>query len=307
MVCTGLASEAGLRSAASRTGGGLFFGNFLLAVQKTNSPGANLDSFAGPKGKTHGWVLQRSSAVGPRTHIKKISHRAAIQSQMVAPIPLRARIKVELAMKLLTISVGSLEWITHGERQVPTGIYKRPVDGVQQVTVNGLIADEQVDLENHGGPDKAIYVYTQENYDYWQAELGRELGPGQFGENFTVAGMPDEAVHIGDQFRCGELLLQVTQPRVPCFKLGIRMGDKDFVGRFHHSGRVGFYLRVLETGSVEAGTPIEPVSRDPAALNIREAMLALTKGPRQQEIIAQALAIDALSEAWRQSLAKRQS
>lgn len=210
-------------------------------------------------------------------------------------------------MKLLTISVGSLQWVTHGERRVETGIYKRPVDGVQLVTVNGLAADEQADLENHGGPDKAIYAYTIENYEFWRTELGRELGPGQFGENFTVSGMPDEAIHIGDVFRCGELLLQVTQPRVPCFKLGIRMGDTDFVGRFHHSGRVGFYLRVLETGSVEAGSPIESVSRDPAALNIRDAMLALTKGPRQQEIIAQALAIEALSEAWSQSLRKRQS
>ncbi|NJD06468.1 MAG: MOSC domain-containing protein [Methylococcaceae bacterium] len=210
-------------------------------------------------------------------------------------------------MNLLTISVGIVEWVTDGDRQVPTGIYKRPVDGAQQVTVNGLAADEQADLENHGGPDKAIYAYTLENYNYWRTELGREFGPGQFGENFTVTGMPDEAVHIGDVFRCGALLLQVTQPRVPCFKLGIRMGDKAFVGRFHHSGRVGFYLRVLETGSVEAGTAIEPVRRDPAALNIRDAMLALTKGPRQQEIIAQALAIEALSEAWRQSLRKRQS
>jgi MOSC domain-containing protein YiiM len=209
-------------------------------------------------------------------------------------------------MELLAISVGSPQRVAHRGREVETGIYKQPVAGVHQVTATGLATDVQVDLENHGGPDKAIYAYTIENYQFWSRELQTELGPGRFGENFTVSAMPDEAVHIGDVFRCGELLLQVTQPRVPCFKLGIRMGDAHFVGRFHRSGRVGFYLRVLETGSVEAGRDIEAVRRDPAALDIRDAMLALTDGPRQQEIIARALAIEALSAAWRESLTKRQ-
>ena len=117
--------------------------------------------------------------------------------------------------------------------------------------------------------------------------------------------MPDEAIHIGDLFRCNDVVLQVTQPRVPCFKLGIKMDDADFVGRFHRSGRVGFYLRVLQAGVVEAGLSIQVIKQDPAGLNIRDAMLALTKGPRQQEIIARALAIPALSEAWRESLTKK--
>ena len=135
--------------------------------------------------------------------------------------------------------------------------------------------------------------------------MGRPLPPGQFGENFLVSGMADDAVHIGDVFRIGALRFQVTQPRVPCFKLGIKMDDPQFVRRFHHSGRVGFYLRVLEEGMVRAGDTIECLETDPHHLTIQDAMLALTKGPRQQDIIRQALSIPALSQAWRLSLQKR--
>ncbi|WP_255210950.1 MOSC domain-containing protein [Methylogaea oryzae] len=156
--------------------------------------------------------------------------------------------------------------------------------------------------------DKAVYAYTAENYDYWREALGRSDMPhGQFGENLTVSGMPDEAVHLGDVFRIGEILVQVTQPRVPCFKLGLRMGMADFVSRFMTSGRVGFYLRVLETGQVRGGDPIELVRADAEGLNIRDCMLALAEGPRQQEIIRRALSVDALSDAWRASLLKRQA
>jgi MOSC domain-containing protein YiiM len=210
-------------------------------------------------------------------------------------------------MKLLAVSVSGIQRIRHHDRWVDTGIFKRPVEGAHRVAATGLETDSQADLENHGGVDKAVYAYTIENYRYWEGELGRELTPGQLGENFLVSGMPDEDVHIGDVFRCNDVVLQVTQPRVPCFKLGICMEDPHFVGRFHHSGRVGFYFRVLEQGTVEAGTLIERVQRDPAGLNIRDAMLALNHGPRQQETIARALAIPALSEAWRVSLAKKQT
>lgn len=208
-------------------------------------------------------------------------------------------------MKLLAISVSDIQRVRYQDRWVETGIYKQPVNGVHRVGKMGLETDAQADLENHGGADKAVYAYSFENYLYWEQEMGRDLSAGTFGENFTVNGMPDDSVHIGDVFRCGEVLLQVTQPRVPCYKLGIKIGDAQFVGRFHHSGRVGFYLRVLEEGVIEADTAIHTVNRDPAGLNIQDAMLALTKGTRQQEIIARALAIDALSAAWRESLEKR--
>ncbi|HUL13917.1 MAG TPA: MOSC domain-containing protein [Methylococcaceae bacterium] len=208
-------------------------------------------------------------------------------------------------MELLAINLSGLKKVAYKDRWIDTGIYKEPVQGAIRLTECGLEGDGQADLKNHGGPDKAVYVYTLENYRYWEWELGRDLPFGQFGENFTVTGMPDEAVHIGDIFRIGEVKVQVSQPRVPCFKLGIKMEDPAFVGRFHHSGRVGFYLRVLQQGVVTAGDAIELLEAYPAKLSIGEAMLALNKGPRQREIIDRALEIPALSDAWRQDLQKR--
>ena len=208
-------------------------------------------------------------------------------------------------MKLITISLAQVREVEHQNKPVKTGIYKAPAPGTHRVTSMGLDGDVQIDRENHGGVDKAVYAYTAENYRFWEEELGRPLPPGQFGENFLVSGMADDAVHIGDVFRIGALRFQVTQPRVPCFKLGIKMDDPQFVRRFHHSGRVGFYLRVLEEGMVQAGDTIECLETDPHHLTIQDAMLALTKGPRQQDIIRQALSIPALSQAWRLSLQKR--
>jgi MOSC domain-containing protein YiiM len=209
-------------------------------------------------------------------------------------------------MELLAISTGRVRELDYDRRRVLTGIYKEPVAGTVRITALGLEDDVQVDRENHGGPDKAVYAYTIENYRHWERELGRDPLPfGQFGENFTVLGMPDESVHVGDVFRIGTALLQVTQPRVPCFKLGIKMGDITFVGTFRRSGRVGFYLRVLEEGEVRAGDAITRISEDRKKLNIRDAMLAIDPGPRQREIIRHALSIAALSEAWRNDLGKR--
>lgn len=209
-------------------------------------------------------------------------------------------------MQLLSISLGLPRTVDHNGKPVLTGIFKQPVTGPVSVKSAGLEGDGQADLQNHGGLNKAIYVYTVENYAYWQQALGRTAMPhGQFGENFTVDGMPDEAICIGDTFKLGNIIVQVTQPRVPCFKLGLRMGFPEFVGQFMTSGRVGFYWRVLQTGSVCAGDMIEQINADPEKLNIRDAMLAMQEGPRQQEVIHRALSIAALSDAWRDSLQRR--
>lgn len=209
-------------------------------------------------------------------------------------------------MELLAINLATARQVEFHQRVISTGIYKMPVPHSVKVTALGLEGDVQVDRENHGGPDKAIYVYTLENYRFWERELQRESYPyGQFGENFTVTGMPDERIHIGDLFRIGAILVQVTQPRVPCYKLGIKMSDPAFVKRFLTSGRVGFYLRVLEEGEVRAGERIVRVREDPERLDIRDAMLALIKGPRQKTVIERALRIEALSAAWRNDLSKR--
>jgi len=209
-------------------------------------------------------------------------------------------------MELLAISLAEPKQVEYDDRWISTGIYKEPVEGPVKVSAFGLEGDVQIDLKNHGGKDKAIYVYTAENYRFWERELEKTSLPfGQFGENFTVTRMPDETVHIGDIFQVGKIVVQVTQPRVPCFKLGIKMGDPSFVNVFLHSGRTGFYFRVLEEGEVHNGDTITLLHEDEERLNIRDAMLAIIKGPRQQEIIEKALRIKALSQAWQESLEKR--
>lgn len=210
-------------------------------------------------------------------------------------------------MQLLAISLSPIKQLEFKGRKALTGICKEPVEGVVFVGREGIDGDRQADRENHGGEDKAVYVYDVENYRYWEGELNRRLSFGQFGENLAVSGMTDEQVHIGDIFRFGEVEAQVTQPRVPCFKLGMKMQDNSFVARFHHSGRVGFYLRILKEGHLKPGDSIERLQADTGALNIRDAMLALHDNPRRPEIIARALAIPALSQAWRESLERKLS
>ena len=210
-------------------------------------------------------------------------------------------------MELVAISLSGIRQLEIQGRLTQTGICKQTVEVPVHVSSEGIIGDVQADRKNHGGADKAVYAYAVENYRFWEGELGKQLPYGQFGENLAVSGMTDEIVHIGDIFRIGPVEMQVTQPRVPCFKLGMRMEDSGFVARFHHSGRVGFYLRVLKEGPLKAKDAIERLHADTGRLNIRDAMLALNKNSRQQEIIARALEIPALSQAWRESLRKKQS
>ena len=209
-------------------------------------------------------------------------------------------------MEIVSISISAVRSLEHQGRRAQTGICKEPLSGSVYVSVEGIEGDAQADRENHGGADKAVYAYAVENYRFWEQALDRELPYGQFGENLAVSGMTDESVHIGDSFRIGLIEVQVTQPRVPCFKLGMRMQDPGFVRRFHRSGRVGFYLRILKEGPIQAGDAIERLQADPGQLSIQDAMLALNKDPRQQEIIARALSIPALSQAWRDSLSEKQ-
>jgi MOSC domain-containing protein YiiM len=209
-------------------------------------------------------------------------------------------------MKIQAISLSGVMLIEYQGRRTLTGICKQTVAGPVHVTRQGMEGDCQADRENHGGLDKAVYAYAVENYRYWEHELGKQLPYGQLGENLAVSGMTDDLVHIGDSFRMGAVEVQVTQPRVPCFKLGMRMEDAGFVRRFHHSGRVGFYLRVLKEGLLNPGDGVELLHADAVQLSIRDAMLALNKNPRQQEIIRRALEIPALSQAWRVSLEKKQ-
>ncbi len=156
--------------------------------------------------------------------------------------------------KLLSVNVSVVKETTYNGKTVSTGIFKEPVEGRIHLARLGLAGDQQADLKGHGGPNRAVYVYSIENYEYWQRELHREdFRHAQFGENFTVDGMLEDQVHIGGVFQVGSARVQVTQPRVPCFKLGIKMGDPRFVKVFLRSCRVGFYFRVLQEGEVGVG------------------------------------------------------
>jgi MOSC domain-containing protein YiiM len=159
-------------------------------------------------------------------------------------------------MHVVSVNVGLprvVEW--HG-RRVETGIWKEPVEGRVAVRGVNLDGDGQADLRVHGGRDKAVYSYAAEDYAWWSDALGRTLGPGTFGENLTVAGIDLSGTQIGSRWRVGTALLEVSQPRFPCFKLGIRMGDAAFVKEFEHAERFGAYFRIVEDGDVGAGDAI---------------------------------------------------
>jgi MOSC domain-containing protein YiiM len=169
-----------------------------------------------------------------------------------------------------------------------------------------LDGDGQADLENHGGVDRAAYAYSIENYDHWRRELGwDEFAFGQFGENFTVERMVEDEIHIGDIFRVGDALVEVSQPRPPCFKLGIKMGMAGFPKQFLASGRVGFYLRVLEVGEVGAGDAFERVESNPERMTVREMCHLLFFEPKNLEGAKRALRVRALSPGWRDSFEER--
>jgi MOSC domain-containing protein YiiM len=213
---------------------------------------------------------------------------------------------VNRRVKLLSVNVSQPTEIAHGRGTVSTGIFKKPVAGRIMLRALNLDGDGQADLANHGGIHRAAYAYSIENYDYWRRELGRaDLGFGQFGENFTVRGMVEDDVHIGDVFRVGDALVEVTQPRPPCFKLGIKMGMARFPKLFLASGRVGFYLRVLDEGEVGAGDVFERVESDPERVTVREMSHLLFFDPENLEGAERALRIRALSPGWRGSFEER--
>lgn len=181
-------------------------------------------------------------------------------------------------MKLLSVNVGLPREAGVPGAVVLTAIFKQPVRGSVHVGRLNLEGDRQADLTVHGGRDKAVYAYPSEHYPTWRRELGEEHLPyGAFGENLTTEGLAEDAVRIGDRFRVGTAEMVVTQPRMPCFKLGIRFGRPDMVKRFFHSRRSGFYLAVEREGEVAAGDVIEPLGGPPSAPTVAEIVAAYAR------------------------------
>lgn len=208
-------------------------------------------------------------------------------------------------MKILSLQCGlPREVLWHG-RTVTTSIFKDPVEGRIALRRLNLDGDRQSDLTVHGGKDKAVYCYPIEHYDYWRRELpGHPLPNGAFGENFTTEGLPSEdAVHVGDRFAVGTAEVVVTQPRLPCYKLGIRFGSDEMVKRFLDAGKSGFYLAVLREGEVEAGDEIKPLGRVADSVpvsDITRLYVAKTYDDADAQQVQRALRVDALTESWKQ-------
>lgn len=203
-------------------------------------------------------------------------------------------------MKLVSVNVGLSREVTWKGKTVSTGIFKEPINHRVMVRLLNLDGDGQADLTVHGGLDKAVYVYPFEHYDYWRSELpDTELTPGIFGENFTVTGFQEEELNIGDRFRVGTAQLMVTQPRMPCYKLGIRFGRPDMVKRFLASQRTGFYFRVLQEGEVVAGDTLELVSRDDNNITVADITQLYTREKNDPDLLQRVTQLEALPESWR--------
>ena len=209
-------------------------------------------------------------------------------------------------MTLKSVNVSMPKEVPHDGKTVTTGIFKERVEGRVMLRRLNLEGDGQADLWGHGGAFRAVYAYSHENYDYWARELGRDdFAIGQLGENFTVEGMLDDEVCVGDVFRIGGALVEVSQPRIPCYKLALKMGIGGFQNRFLESGRVGFYFRVLEEGEVGAGDDVVLVNRDSRGMTVREVSDLLYFDKENLEATRQALYIPALSHGWKGSFAER--
>jgi len=206
-------------------------------------------------------------------------------------------------MKLISVSTGLPRETTWHGRPVTTGIFKQPVEGRVALRKLNLDGDRQADLTVHGGEYKAIYCYPLEHYDYWKRELpGRELPTAIFGENFTTEGLLENSVHLGDQLSIGSAEVIVTQPRLPCYKLGVRFLSDDMVKRFLASGRTGFYFAVIREGEVGAGDEIKVIARDLNGIPVSEVTrLYIAKRYDNDDVssIQRALRVKALPESWK--------
>jgi len=196
----------------------------------------------------------------------------------------------------------------HG-RSVTTGIYKDPVQGRVRLRKLNLDGDRQADLTVHGGKYKAVYCYPLSHYEYWKRESpGRELPMGTFGENFTIDGLPEDSVHIGDRFSVGSAEVIVTQPRLPCYKLGVRFQSDDMVKRFLASGRTGFYLAVTREGEVGTGDEVEVIAREPNGVPVSEiTRLYIAKRYAEDDVasVERALRAVSLPESWKMYFRER--
>jgi len=204
-------------------------------------------------------------------------------------------------MKVISLNIALPRLVEYNGEPVATGIFKEPVPGLVMLRTLNLDGDRQADLSVHGGVSKAAYGYPVEHYEFWRRELPEmELPYGMFGENFTTEGLFEDKLNVGDRFRIGKAELMVTEPRLPCYKLGIKFGRVDIIKRFLQSRRTGFCFAVVKEGEVKAGDEIELISRDENEITIADItrLYAFEKG--DLEGLRRVVKLEALSESWRE-------
>jgi MOSC domain-containing protein YiiM len=210
-------------------------------------------------------------------------------------------------MRVVTVCVGMPRIIeTPNEGFVTTSIFKDPVEGRVRVGEINLEGDAQADMRVHGGPGKSVYAYPQEHYAFWKGEMPEvDLVNGNFGENLTTEGVTETEVFIGDRIRIGTAEFGVTQPRMPCYKLGVRFSRPDMPKRFLQSRRSGFYLTVLKTGELGAGDEIEFISRDESRVSVFDIVRLYVEDKGDKDAMTRALNVDLLPDGWKDTFRER--
>ena len=203
-------------------------------------------------------------------------------------------------MKLLSLNVGLPRQVNFQNELVTTGIFKEPVMGRVRLRKLNLDGDKQADLTVHGGADKAIYAYPQEHYNYWKKELPEMSLPwGMFGENFTTQGMFEETVNVGDQFQVGTARVVATQPRMPCYKLGVKFGRMDIIKKFLASGLTGIYFKVMKEGDLEQGDEIKLIKKDENNVTIKDIVRLYTVNKNDLQTVERAVKVKDLPNGWK--------
>jgi len=209
-------------------------------------------------------------------------------------------------MEILSVNVGLPREVMWKGKSVTTGIFKEPVVGRVTVRSHHLEGDAQADLTVHGGIDKAVYAYPFEHYDAWRREVpDLDFPVGVFGENLTITGLKEEDVRIGDRFRVGSAELKVTEPRMPCFKLGMRVGRPEIVQWMLSNHRSGFYLAVMQEGEVIAGDTLERLSREDHNVTVADIFQLYTREKSDPVLLQQATQLESLPQSWREHFQKR--
>jgi len=209
-------------------------------------------------------------------------------------------------VRIVSLNVGLPRLVMRDGEPVSTGIFKEPVAGRVMMRTLNLDGDRQADLSVHGGPEKAVYVYPSEHYSFWKLELpDTDLSWGMFGENLTIEGMLETETNIGDRFRIGSAEVMVTQPRMPCYKLGIRFGRTDIIKRFLISERSGFYVSVLKEGEVGVGDEFQLIEKNVSGVRVVDVTRLYSSEKGNVDLMRRAIATEALPNSWREYFLKR--